>query len=86
MLEAASLLHDVGYFIDYTKHHKHSYHLIRYAKLFDFSPRETEIIANLARYHRKALPKKKHENFSRLSTGDQELVRRLGGILSYNFV
>lgn len=81
MLEAAALLHDVGYFIDYTKHHKHSYHLIRHANLFDFSPRETEIIANLARYHRKSLPKKKHENFSRLSTDDQALVRRLGGIL-----
>jgi exopolyphosphatase/guanosine-5'-triphosphate,3'-diphosphate pyrophosphatase len=81
LLEAAALLHDVGYFIDYAKHHKHSYHLIRHANLFDFTPRETEIIANLARYHRKSLPKKKHENFVRLSPGDQALVCRLGGIL-----
>lgn len=81
ILEAAALLHDVGYFIDYAKHHKHSYHLIRHANLFDFSPRETEIIANLARYHRKSLPKNKHENFARLNSDDQALVRRLGGIL-----
>jgi exopolyphosphatase/guanosine-5'-triphosphate,3'-diphosphate pyrophosphatase len=80
-LEAASLLHDVGYFISYSKHHKHSYHLIRYASLFDFSPRERELIANLARYHRKGLPKKKHENFANLSPEDQELVKKLGGIL-----
>jgi exopolyphosphatase / guanosine-5'-triphosphate,3'-diphosphate pyrophosphatase len=81
LLEAAALLHDVGYFISYSKHHKHSYHLIRYASLFDFSPRERELIANLARYHRKGLPKKKHENFVSLSPEDQELVKKLGGIL-----
>jgi exopolyphosphatase/guanosine-5'-triphosphate,3'-diphosphate pyrophosphatase len=81
MLEAAALLHDVGYFISYSKHHKHSYHLIRHANLFDFNPREIEIIANIARYHRKALPKPKHENFCRLSTRDQGLVLKLGGIL-----
>jgi exopolyphosphatase/guanosine-5'-triphosphate,3'-diphosphate pyrophosphatase len=81
MLEAAAILHDVGYFISYAKHHKHSYHLIRYANLFNFSPRETEIIANLARYHRKAAPKARHENFSRLAEQDQQLVCKLGGIL-----
>jgi exopolyphosphatase/guanosine-5'-triphosphate,3'-diphosphate pyrophosphatase len=81
ILEAAALLHDVGYFISYSKHHKHSYHLIRHASLFDFSPREVELIANIARYHRKALPKTKHENFARLSPQDQKLVMKLGGIL-----
>ncbi len=81
LLEAAALLHDVGYFIDYAKHHKHSYHLIRHAGLFGFTPREQEIVANLARYHRKSLPKKKHENFARLGAEDQQLVRQLAGIL-----
>lgn len=81
MLEAAALLHDVGYFISYDRHHKHSYHLIRHAELFGFSPREREIIANLARYHRKALPKARHENFARLAPADRALVGKLGGIL-----
>jgi exopolyphosphatase/guanosine-5'-triphosphate,3'-diphosphate pyrophosphatase len=81
MLEAAALLHDVGYFISYDRHHKHSYHLIRHAELFDFTPREREIVANLARYHRKALPKGRHENFARLSPADRTLVAKLGGIL-----
>ncbi|MCK7497851.1 MAG: HD domain-containing protein [Comamonadaceae bacterium] len=81
MLEAAALLHDVGYFISYDRHHKHSYHLIRHAELFDFSPREREIVANLARYHRKALPKPRHENFAHLALADQQLVGKLGGIL-----
>jgi exopolyphosphatase/guanosine-5'-triphosphate,3'-diphosphate pyrophosphatase len=81
MLEAAAILHDVGYFINYSSHHKHSYHLIRHADLFGFTPREREIIANAARYHRKALPKKKHDAYVRLAEPDRQLVSRLGGIL-----
>jgi len=81
MLEAAALMHDIGYFINYRGHHKHTYHLIRHAELYGFTAREREIIANVARYHRKSLPKNKHENFVRLSASDRLLVRRLGGIL-----
>ena len=81
LLEAAALLHDVGYFINYSSHHKHSYHLIRHADLFGFTPRERELIAQIARYHRKALPKKKHEQYLRLAPDDRLLVARLGGIL-----
>ena len=81
ILEGAALLHDVGYFISYADHHKHSYHLVRHADLFGFTPRDRELIALIARYHRKALPKKKHEGYARLTLQDQLLVRRLGGIL-----
>jgi len=81
LLEAAALLHDVGYFINYDQHHKHTYHLVRHANLFGFTPREQELVANIARYHRKAPPKKKHDNFARLLPPDQDLVRKLGGIL-----
>ncbi|HJV64996.1 MAG TPA: Ppx/GppA phosphatase family protein [Geomonas sp.] len=81
LLEAAALMHDVGYFISYASHHKHSYHLIRHADLFGFTPRERELMANIARYHRKALPKKKHDEFVRLAAGDRALVSKLGGIL-----
>lgn len=81
LLEAAALLHDVGYFISYNSHHKHSHHLIRHAELFGFSPREREMTALIARYHRKSLPKKKHPEYDRLEPKDQLLVSRLGGIL-----
>jgi exopolyphosphatase/guanosine-5'-triphosphate,3'-diphosphate pyrophosphatase len=81
LLEAAAILHDVGYFIAYSSHHKHSYHLIRHAELFGFTPREREIIAQIARYHRKSLPKRKHETFQALHEEDQQRVGRLGGIL-----
>ncbi len=81
LLEAAAILHDSGYFISYSSHHKHSYHLIRHAELFSFTPRERELIAQIARYHRKSLPKRKHEEFQSLKEKDQVIVARLGGIL-----
>jgi exopolyphosphatase/guanosine-5'-triphosphate,3'-diphosphate pyrophosphatase len=81
LLEAAAILHDSGYFISYGSHHKHSYHLIRHAELFGFTPRERELIAQIARYHRKSLPKRKHEAFQSLNAKDQVTVARLGGIL-----
>jgi exopolyphosphatase/guanosine-5'-triphosphate,3'-diphosphate pyrophosphatase len=81
LLEAAAILHDCGYFISYSSHHKHSYHLIRHAELFSFTPRERELIAQIARYHRKSLPKRKHDAFQSLKQKDQVTVARLGGIL-----
>jgi exopolyphosphatase/guanosine-5'-triphosphate,3'-diphosphate pyrophosphatase len=81
LLEAASRLQDVGYLIDYEQHHKHSYHLILNSRLAGFQPQELEIVANVARYHRGAEPKKKHRGFRRLSSKDQQRVRQLAAIL-----
>ncbi len=81
VLQAAALLHDVGYLINHEKHHKHAYHLIMHGDLRGFSAREIELIANVARYHRRAFPNKRQENFARLDRGERRLVRRLAGIL-----
>ncbi|MBL8747319.1 MAG: Ppx/GppA family phosphatase [Phycisphaerae bacterium] len=81
ILYIAALLHDVGYFINYSKHHKHSYHLIVHSDLPGFTHRELEIIANIARYHRRAEPKLKHATFAKLAEADRALVSRLAGIL-----
>ncbi|MFN8005887.1 MAG: Ppx/GppA phosphatase family protein [Terriglobia bacterium] len=81
-LEAASLLHNVGFFISHSQHHRHSYYLIRNSEyLTGFTDREIEIIAQIARYHRKSNPKQKHEEFARLSSDDQKIVKRLAAIL-----
>lgn len=80
-LEAGSILHDIGYHIGHTQHHKHSYYLIRNSEMLGFTDNEIEIIANIARYHRKSHPKSKHEGYNKLSTKDKELVKKLSGIL-----
>jgi exopolyphosphatase/guanosine-5'-triphosphate,3'-diphosphate pyrophosphatase len=81
ILVAAALLHDVGYLINHAKHHKHAYHLIQNAELQGWTAREVELIANVARYHRKAAPKQRHGNFRRLERADRRQVRRLAAIL-----
>lgn len=81
LLEAATLLHDVGYLINYARHHKHSYHLIIHADLPGLTTRQVRVIANVARYHRAAEPKLKHRNFAALAAEDRALVRQLAAIL-----
>jgi exopolyphosphatase/guanosine-5'-triphosphate,3'-diphosphate pyrophosphatase len=81
ILEAAGLLHEVGYLINYERHHQHSYHLILHGNLRGLSSRQRELVANVARYHRGSRPKRKHDNFARLTTAEQETVRRLSALL-----
>ncbi|MHC5023021.1 MAG: Ppx/GppA phosphatase family protein [Planctomycetota bacterium] len=81
LLHAAALLHDVGYVVNYARHHKHSYHLIMHSGLAGFTHRDLDVIANIARYHRGAKPKLKHVNFAELDPANQERVRRLASIL-----
>jgi len=82
LLEAAALLANVGLVISHDKHHLHAYYMIRNAEhLRGFTEREVELIAQVARYHRKSMPKAKHEAFAALSGPDQSIVRTLAGIL-----
>ena len=80
-LRDAALLHDTGYHISYNDHHKHSYHLIVHAELLGVSPEEQVVMANVARYHRGAMPKEKHPTFAQLTKDQQQRVRRLAALL-----
>ena len=62
-LEFASLLHDIGNHISYERHHRHSYYLIKNGDLRGFEPEEIEVIALVARYHRRATPDRRHEGY-----------------------
>ncbi|MGI9609492.1 MAG: HD domain-containing protein, partial [Acidimicrobiia bacterium] len=82
LLEMAGLLHNVGLFISHSGHHKHSYYVIRNSEqLTGFSDNEIELIAQIARYHRKSHPTKNHRPFMSLNTADQNRVKVLAGIL-----
>jgi exopolyphosphatase/guanosine-5'-triphosphate,3'-diphosphate pyrophosphatase len=56
LLWAAAMLHDIGTVVDYDDHHKHSRYLILNAGLPGFTPRETALVGQMARYHRKGQP------------------------------
>ncbi len=81
VLLAGALLHDIGQFISYRGHHKHSMYLIENSELPELSPAELRLVALLARYHRRAEPKETHPGYSELGVMDQERVRRLAAIL-----
>jgi len=80
-LQIASILHDVGHAVGPSKHHKHSYYLIRNSEMMGVSEEELEIIANIARYHRKSHPCPEHDTYQQLSKPERFLVTKLSSIL-----
>jgi exopolyphosphatase / guanosine-5'-triphosphate,3'-diphosphate pyrophosphatase len=80
-LEYAAILHDIGVHISYEGHHKHSYYLVKNGDLRGFEPDEIEAIALVARYHRQATPKRKHDGFTGLRRRSRRTVRTLAAIL-----
>lgn len=81
ILEAAALLHDIGWSISGTRHHKHASRLILEHSWETASPTQVLQIAAVARYHRKAHPRKSHSVFSRLDPSSRDAVGRLAALL-----
>jgi exopolyphosphatase/guanosine-5'-triphosphate,3'-diphosphate pyrophosphatase len=73
----AALLHDCGFFVSHNSHQQHSYYLIRHSELLGFNDVEIEVIALIALYHRKGLPKDKHGAFGSLPDRERQIVRIL---------
>lgn len=80
-LEFAAILHDIGYLINSRQHHKHAYYLIKHSDLSGFTADEIDLIANIARYHRRAVPNRKHDEFALLPGGTQRVVKVLSALL-----
>jgi exopolyphosphatase/guanosine-5'-triphosphate,3'-diphosphate pyrophosphatase len=80
-LECAAILHDIGLSTSAKGHHKASLKLILNEPDLPFTYMERYIIGSIARYHRKALPNKKHFNLAPLSQTEREKVGVLASIL-----
>jgi exopolyphosphatase/guanosine-5'-triphosphate,3'-diphosphate pyrophosphatase len=81
LLQVAALLHDVGVYISLRSHHKHSQYLLSASQIFGLSDTETAVVANIARYHRRALPQRSHLAYVALDAADRLIVNKLGAIL-----
>lgn len=82
LLWAAAILHNCGFHVSHSAYHKHSYYLIRNGELLGYTETEIDIIANIARYHRKSAPKKKHDNYRNLpSKKHRQMVTQLSALL-----
>lgn len=80
-LEAAAVLANVGLVVSHARHHLHTYYIVRNADLVGFTDHEIELIAQIARYHRKSEPKIQHAAFASLTEADQNIVRMLSAML-----
>jgi len=81
LLLAAAILHDIGGFISKKGHHKHYFYLISRSELPGLSPTDMLMVANIARYHRKNIPRPTHPEFMRLSEANRDRATRLAAIL-----
>ncbi len=81
LLRIAALLHDIGDFISSAAHHKHTEYIVESSDLFGLSREQRQIVACVARYHRRAMPSTKHTLFKRLGAADKKRVRRLASLL-----
>ena len=81
LLEVAGLLHDIGYYVGMTDHHKHSYYLIRASPIIGLDDFQREVVATLARYHSGASPKSTHREFVELPSSEQTIVTKLAPLL-----
>ncbi|HNA27699.1 MAG TPA: Ppx/GppA phosphatase family protein [Nitrospira sp.] len=80
-LECAAILHDIGYHINSRQHHKHAYYLIKNSDLSGFTAEEIDLVANVARYHRRSVPSRKHDEFQVLSASTQRVINVLSALL-----
>lgn len=81
LLKYGALLHDIGYFVNRSGHHKHGQYIVMNAGISGFSNDEMIILGNIIRYHRKSLPTRDHFHFKVLNQQQRYVIRALAGIL-----
>jgi exopolyphosphatase/guanosine-5'-triphosphate,3'-diphosphate pyrophosphatase len=81
LLRVAALLHEAGAFISIPAHHKHSYYLISHSEIFGLDREQIEIVAQIARYHRRSPPKPSHVEYVSLAREARVVVNKLAAIL-----
>jgi len=81
LLEVASIVHDIGNYVAARGHHRHAYYLLVNSEVFGLSKMELEIVANVARYHRKGAPQSDHPAYAALPRSARLSVNRLSAIL-----
>jgi exopolyphosphatase/guanosine-5'-triphosphate,3'-diphosphate pyrophosphatase len=81
LLEFAAMLHDVGFHIASSKHHKHAAYLIANTDMRGFTTDEIALLSQVARYHRKSVPKEAHEPYGKLPETLKQRIRLLAGLV-----
>ncbi len=81
LLEVSGILHDIGMYIAQTSHHKHSSYLIEASEIFGLRKIDKEVVSNVVRYHRRAVPQITHEPYMSLPKNERAVVTKLAAML-----
>lgn len=81
LLRCAAIVHECGNFISSRSHHKHSYHIIQNSEIFGLGAKDLNLVAQVARYHRKSGPRTSHSAYRDLRARDRMKVSKLAAIL-----
>jgi exopolyphosphatase/guanosine-5'-triphosphate,3'-diphosphate pyrophosphatase len=81
VLEVAALLHDIGHYVNVSNHHKHTFYLIQSSPLVGMTQLQMDMVANVARYHRKSPPKVQHKPYEDLPPKHRLTISKLAAIL-----
>lgn len=81
ILQVAALLHDIGHYVNVANHHKHTFYLILSSPLIGMTQGQMDMVANVARYHRKSAPKMQHKPYEDLAPKQRLAISKLAAIL-----
>src|SRR5881396_2297350 len=81
VLEVAALLHDIGHYVNVSNHHKHTFYLIQSSPLVGLTQLQMDLVANVARYHRKSAPKIQHQPYEAMAPKHRLMISKLAAIL-----
>jgi exopolyphosphatase / guanosine-5'-triphosphate,3'-diphosphate pyrophosphatase len=81
LLRVAGLLHEVGGFVSSRAHHKHSEYLIANSEIFGLNRNEIALVSQIARYHRRSIPRSSHPAYMAFSRESRVVVNKLAALL-----
>lgn len=81
LLQVAAILHSVGKFIGNRANHKHSMYIINNSEFFGVGSEDKQIVALVARYHRRAAPSSRHIGYSSLNRDLRVAISKMASIL-----
>lgn len=81
LLEFAALVHDIGSYLNVRNRHKHTMYLIQAVDIAGLTAEEKDLVAHIARYHRRSPPQGHHESFQALPRRNRVIVSHLAAIL-----
>lgn len=81
LLEVAALLHEIGTFVSGRAYHKHSFYLIANSEISGLTQEELQLVAHVARYHRRSRPKPAHIEYMALPRERRMTINKLAALL-----